>query len=330
MFFDSNEVLLHLLPNGFYDGGHDIMVVPAESEERVRQVISGFQPDVVLTYGWGNEQLPEKLCWIRACTREVGIPHVYWSVEDPTFLDNFVKPVVLTHGQPDFVFTICEESVQEYAKLGIPAAPLDWGFQPSIHRPLPPISKYDVSIAVVANSYHWVLGQYDIDYRMESMRVLIQPLLEQGIRIDFWGKGWEGMKPFLGQDIPADWLHGQLSYLECNKVYSSAKIVIGLQNFLTQMTQRTYEILGSGGFLITSDTPAVRKVFTPWRDLVVSSTPEETLFLVDYYLRHPQHRDTIRTQGQMAVQKNHSYRERADYILRVLREKGILKQEGTV
>ena len=51
-------------------------------------------------------------------------------------------------------------------------------------------------------------------------------------------------------DIPKDWIHGPMHYLETCKVYNSADIIIGLQNYQELITQRTYEILGSGGFLL--------------------------------------------------------------------------------
>nr|WP_052948036.1 glycosyltransferase [Aneurinibacillus tyrosinisolvens] len=131
------------------------------------------------------------------------------------------------------------------------------------------------------------------------------------------------MKQHLGTDIPLEWQHGYLHYTEANKVYSSADIVIGLQNHQTQLTQRTYEILGSGGFLLTQDTQEVRRLFTPGRDLVVSSSPEETLDLVHYYLNRPDKRDGIRARGLETVQK-HSYKARADYMIKTLNNTGIL------
>lgn len=56
------------------------------------------------------------------------------------------------------------------------------------------------------------------------------------------------MSKYIGREIPPNWIHGYLDYTEAYKVYSSAKVVIGLQNCESQLTQRTYEILGSGGF----------------------------------------------------------------------------------
>ena len=103
------------------------------------------------------------------------------------------------------------------------------------------------------------------------------------------------------------WLHGYLPYPDAHKVYNSAKIVIGPQNQLTQVTQRTYEILGSGGFLLTSDTPEIRRLFKPGKDLVVSRSAKQTRNLVRYYLKHPKQRERIRKQGKITVLR-HNYK----------------------
>uniref|UniRef100_UPI0011A495B4 glycosyltransferase family protein n=2 Tax=Bacillales TaxID=1385 RepID=UPI0011A495B4 len=76
---------------------------------------------------------------------------------------------------------------------------------------------------------------------------------------------------------------------------------------------------GSGGFLITSDTPEIRRLFKPGRDLVVSSSAEQTRELVAYYLKHPEEREKIRKQGKLTVRK-HSYARRARYMIRQLRK----------
>jgi len=132
------------------------------------------------------------------------------------------------------------------------------------------------------------------------------------------------MKAIFSREVPQDWIRGYLPYTEANKVYSSVDIVIGPQNLPGQLTQRTYEILGSGGFLITSDTPAVLRLFEPGRDLVVSASKEDTLRLVSYYLKNPEQRQKIREHAKYAVAK-HSYKHRAEYILDCLVKKNILQ-----
>jgi spore maturation protein CgeB len=57
--------------------------------------------------------------------------------------------------------------------------------------------------------------------------------------------------------------------------------------------------------------------------LVVSSTPEETLSLVKYYLNNNEAREKIRNQGEKTVQA-HSYLYRAKYMLDILKKENII------
>jgi spore maturation protein CgeB len=219
--------------------------------------------------------------------------------------------------QPDFVFTVCPAMVAYYRKLGIRAAHLDFGYHSSVHHPVASQEKYRGSLAIVANAYPDVLEKYPDHYRIDSLSTLVRPLLEENMRIDFYGQDWHKIQHILQHAVPPEWIHGYLPYTEANKVYSSVDIIIGLQNFQDQLTQRTYEIIGSGGFLLTNDTPEVRRVFTPGKDLITSTTPEETVELVRYYLDHPEERACIRTQGRLAIQ-NDTYRHRAQHMIKQL------------
>lgn len=200
---------------------------------------------------------------------------------------------------------------------------MDFGYHPSVHRQVRVHPKYRANVAVVANAYPDILKKYADHYRIRSLNLLIRPLIRSGVRTDFWGKNWDRMKPLLGARIPKKRIRGYLPYTKANQVYSSAKIVIALQNQLTQVTQRTYEILGSGGFVVTNDTPEIRRLFKPGRDLVVSRSPKETVKLVRYYLNHPGLRRRNREAGKKAVAR-HSYNARAQYMVHILREQRIL------
>lgn len=322
LFFESNPVWINLLPNGFKDAGHEVMVSGPLTQMNISEMINNFNPNLIITMGWGQEQTVEKQVWIRKAVRKAQIPHVFWSLEDPEFTQIYTVPL-LARMRPDFVFTICSSMVEYFTQLGFKSRHMDYAYDPSIHYRVDVIPEYKSLIAVVANSYYDVLKNYPLDYRKHSLKTLITPLIEQNIPVNFWGNDWDKMKPFVLYDIPNENIRGYIPYLEANKVYSSADIVIGLQNYTTQLTQRTYEILGSEGLLITCDTPEIRKLFTPGQDLVVSSSPEETLGLVRYYLNNPDEREKIRKQGKLSV-ANHTYRHRAEFIIATLQEHGIL------
>lgn len=322
LFALSGTIWVHTLPEGFRDAGHEVLVSGPIEESSIRKSIQEFKPHFMVSMGWGLDQTRERQLILRKVSREFNVPHVYWSLEDPAYTFNFSIPL-FQRMQPDFILTICQESAGYFKRLGFRADHMDFGYAPKIHHPIDAQGEYKARVAVVANAYPDILGKYPEHYRHQSIKTLITPLLRENIPIDFWGRNWREVSRYTGYDIPLSWIHGYLNYAEANKVYCSSDIVIGLQNYTGQVTQRTYEVLASGGFLLTSDTPGVRKLFKPSRDLAVSASPEETVKLVKYYLEHPLERKQIALGGREAV-RCHSYSERASLMM------GILKREGII
>lgn len=322
LFLTNSPIWKQTLPLGFRNAGHEVLVSGPLRETRIPSLIQSFGPGLIVTMGWGLEQQHEQQIMIRNHVHAAGIPHVYWATEDPNFTTEFTLPLLQTM-QPDFVFTICERRVPFYENQGIHAAHLDFGYGPWIHRRTKRRSRYHHDIVVVANAYPEVLERYPTHYRMKSIRRLIRPLVHKGVRIDFYGRDWDKMGHILDANIPRDWLHGPLPYSEGYKVYNSARVVIGLQNYRHMVTMRTYEVMASGGFLLTSDTPGVRRLATPGRDLIVSSSARETARLVHYYLKASNLRHRIRHHGRDTV-RPHSYTVRAQEMVEVLQARGVL------
>jgi len=323
LFLESGEIWSNSLARGFTANGHDVFISGPIHQENLSKTIETFKPNFAITIGWGEEHTKIKQHLIRQMMETYKIPLVYWAVEDPAYTEVWSIPLINTI-KPDFVFTICPDTVDTYKQLGIPSDYLDFGYEESIHHPIESDSKFETQIAIVANAYPDILESYPEHFRHRSLDILIRPLLKENIRIDFWGRNWSEMGEYFGVKIPKEWIHGFLSYADANKVYGSAKIVLGLQNYPNLLTQRTYEILGSGGFLLTVDTPGVRKRFIPGIDLETSLTPEETLQKVNYYLNHSEKRSEIQTRGRKSVER-HSYKSRANQIISTLIEKNILK-----
>ncbi|CUB56263.1 Spore protein YkvP [Bacillus subtilis] len=311
------------LPNGFIDLGHEVKVSGPLTDKNCEKLITGFNPDLIISMGWGPEKDTRyKQEHLYKLVKKSKSPHVYWATEDPTHTLTFTLPF-LKRVQPDFVFTICPSRVEEYKHMGIQAAHMDFGFHPKINFPCKTDPHFQYNLGIVANAYPDKLIQYPNHFRHISLKTLIKPLVESHIKIDFWGRKWNQMKKHLGYPIPLEWQHGYLHYTKTNKVYNSTKIIIGLQNHRTQLTQRTYEILGSGGFLLTQDTEEIRRLFTPGEDLIVSSSPKDTIDLIQYYSNNAVARNKIRLSGLKNVQK-HSYKARAKYMIETLHQERIL------
>lgn len=315
--------LIYTLPLGFKEAGHEVQKSGPITEDKLIRQIDKFKPDLIVSMGWNEDQFLEPQLITRRVTKATGIPHVYWSVEDPAFTEEFCLPFI-ERVQPDFVFSICPETVEEYKRRGIKAAYMDFGYSSLIHYPVTPRQHSKYSIAVVANLYPISLYNNEKFKRYESIKTLIIPLLKENIRVDFWGRDWERSESLLGYEIPKEWIHPYLSYLQTNDIYNSSNITIGLQNSDDLLTMRTYEILAAGGFLLTKNTDKVRSSLKVGEQLVASSSPEETVALVKYYLNHTDECRKISMQATTAV-VGKSYKERVQYMIEVLSREGILK-----
>ncbi|KAB2337200.1 glycosyltransferase [Cytobacillus depressus] len=325
LFLESDPMWIYGLPNGFVDAGHEVMVSGPLMDGTLEEMITSFKPDLIFTMGHTREHSDGRRLIIKKHVAHLGIPHIYWATEDPGYTHIFSLPLIETI-QPDFIFTICPPRVNFYQEKGYKAAHLDFGYHSKVHYPTELIVKYDVSLAIVANGYPMLHKKNPQYYRFEALKNLLSPFIMENLRIDFWGRYWNLMGPIIGKEIPKHWDHGFLPYTEANKVYSSADILLGVQNLDSQVTQRTYEILGSGGFLLTNNTAKIRSLFTPGQDLIVTSSPEETIKFVKHYVNHPEERLEIKKAGIEAVKK-YSYVERAKYILETLTNEGLISKE---
>lgn len=324
LFLENSPRWIYGLPNGFKDIGHCVKVLDLIDKKNILDILSEFKPNLIMSIGWKSRHDIKIIQSLQRYLKSHNIPFIYWATEDPGYSRLFTLPFI-QRTNPDFVFTICYEKVEYYKKLGIKSAYLDFGYHKSIHCPVKCEDKYKSPIAIVANAYPELLKKYPESFRLKSLKTLVSPILKNNIPIAFWGNDWDKMNSLLECEIPNECIRGYIPYPEANKVYSSASIVIGIQNQRNrpQLCQRTYEILGSGGFLLTSDTPRVRKLFTNKRDLVLSSSPNETIELIEYYLKNPYEREKIKANGKKAITK-YSYKYRAKYIIDVLNKRNII------
>lgn len=323
LFLESSQAWINGLPNGFKDLGNDVRISGELTEDSLSKILSEFKPDLVVTMAISNEIKPIKIGLINKYIRHLKIPIIYWATEDPAYTYSITLPII-KRLRPDFIFTICKRRIDYYKKLGFKVGHLEFGYHESIHKKVDICEEYKTSIVVVANAYYEFIKENPNCFREHSLNTLIVPLLKNNIRVDFWGRDWERMSEILDFSIPKEYIHGYLPYIEANKVYSSADIVIGLQN--KQVTQRTYEILGSGGFLITNNTPEIMARFKNKEGLIISSSAEETLDAVKYYLHNSDERKKIRELAQKVV-KQYSYKNRAIHAIEILKKEGMLSNE---
>ncbi|SMD08726.1 CgeB family protein [Sporomusa malonica] len=313
LFIDVDPQYLLGLPPGFEKIGCEVKILTDIVEEELEQLLAEYHPDLVLTAGWTKIHTDSRLRILGEMVEKYHLTHAYWATEDPRWTEEWSLPYIKAT-KPEYIFTIDRESVSFYQQLGFKAYYLPWACNPEFHRPAEPMEKYKCDIALVATA-----GITWSSYRRNSAQILLKPLVERGYDVAIWGKRWENLDPdIVGFNVDSRHLRGKLSYLETNHVYNSAKIILGFQNVTTELTSRTYEVMGARGFLLAPATSAVLEKFKPEKHLVVARSEDETLRLVDYYLDQDEKRKKIALAGQREVYSSHNtYNDRAAQILKL-------------
>lgn len=107
-----------------------------------------------------------------------------------------------------------------------------------------------------------------------------------------------------------------------NALYSRTKVVVGDTlcpnfNYPSYWSDRVYETLGRGGFLIHPYIKGMEKEFKDKEHLVFYeyNNFEQLKELIDYYLENEEEREKIRLAGHNLVKNNYTYRHRWQKIL---------------
>lgn len=103
-------------------------------------------------------------------------------------------------------------------------------------------------------------------------------------------------------------------------IYRASKINLNitLKTIRTGIPLRAFEIMGSGGFLLTNYQVDFFKHFEPNVDFVYYDSYEDLMEKTEYYLTHEKERREIAENGNEKVRQYHTYKNRFDTILEIL------------
>jgi hypothetical protein len=112
-----------------------------------------------------------------------------------------------------------------------------------------------------------------------------------------------------------------------NLLYANTKVCVGDTLCLNfdypyYWSDRVYETLGRGGFLIHPYIKGMEEHFDDKKHLVFYEYGnfDQLRQLIDYYLEHEDEREAIRRAGHEHVKNNHTYKHRWEKILAVIQE----------
>lgn len=130
-----------------------------------------------------------------------------------------------------------------------------------------------------------------------------------GTRFNLYGR--EGRGIVRGQDL--------------NNLYASTKVVVGDTlcpnfNYPDYWSDRIYETIGRGGFLIHPYINGLEKEFEDKKHVVFYeyNNLNQLQELINYYLEHDTEREEIRRSGHELVKNNYTYKNRWEAILKEL------------
>lgn len=127
--------------------------------------------------------------------------------------------------------------------------------------------------------------------------------------------------PNSGFSMPGLSNHGTVDpYTEAPLVFHQSRINlnISLRSIKSGIPLRAFEIMGSGGFLLSNYQEDFFENFTPGADFVYYESKEDLLAKISYYLTHEEERAAIAKNGHDQVAKAHTYRDRVREILSCL------------
>ncbi|MBD3420887.1 MAG: glycosyltransferase [Chitinivibrionales bacterium] len=126
------------------------------------------------------------------------------------------------------------------------------------------------------------------------------------------------------QDLPQKKVSPAVGYYtNLAQTYQQTQVNIDINRIVIRdgFTQRVFDCLASGAFIITSPKKVVDEFFVtggPQQELVVFRDGEDLQCLIDYYLDHEEQRQAIAARGRRKVLGRHTYDHRIREIFRVI------------
>ncbi|HEB56481.1 MAG TPA: hypothetical protein ENI98_09285 [Gammaproteobacteria bacterium] len=122
-------------------------------------------------------------------------------------------------------------------------------------------------------------------------------------------------------------LLSSISYDRIGTVYRNSDINVNVSRYqlIGSVNQRVFDVPVAGGFLLTDYKTDIDKLFELDREIICYSDGTELNEKVNYYLAHPEKRQSVIEQGRDRILQDHTYAKRLISLLSKLDELGIRK-----
>lgn len=312
LFTNNAPLIKYCLKTGFDNLGHETYIIDHENQlwdkskdsqiEIFKKAVEEFRPDIVFSECFANfsEQ-------IFHYTKEKGIFHAFWSIEDTPHV-HWIGDYWSDYA--DYIFTTTAECLPNYWNKGKKAELMLFGCNPDFHKTMPVDQSLSVDIVLVGNNY---------SSRSHQVTDFLIPLIEKGHDVHVYGNEWwiDG-----SQEIDLrnhqNVYKGYFPYEQLPSLYSSSKIALGFNcddHSVTQTSMRMYEVLSIGGALLLSPYTLAQEFL--FHDLIyLPKNTDEMLMMANEILSMTEIQRTEKAlKAQDFVQKYHNYTLRAKQVV---------------
>ncbi len=267
-----------------------------EMNRRLLAAAEGTAADLTFFFLFEDQIDPET---IRGVGRAGG-PTINWFADDHWRFDRFTR-----HFAPalDWSVTTDRDSLPKYESIGYDSVILS---QWACNR-----YAYDRTAAGL---------EYDVTFIGQSYGerpTTVERLRAEGIDVRCWGFGWPD---------------GRIEHDEMVRVFGASRINLNLSSAFSpperlpmrllrpllgrkeerrsQIKGRTFEVPGSGGFLLTDHVAHLEDYLTPGREIGVFESPDDLVSQVRWWLEHEDERAQAAEAGYRRVRAEHTYDHR--------------------
>ncbi|MFX0199429.1 MAG: glycosyltransferase [Candidatus Hodarchaeota archaeon] len=265
--------------------------------QRLNDLVSSKRFDLILIFKAENI-FPET---IRKIREKSGAVIASWMADDPFCFENIKNSLIYY----DYYFIWDSWYINSLRRAGV---------RDVIHLPLYTIPEVYKKVNLPEEERER-LGTDLVfvgEWRPDRENILSQ-LIDFDIKI--YGIGW-----LKNSKIPKRHLNEEVSIFEINKIYNASKIVLNVHHQWgkNDANFRTFEAMGSGGFLIDERKKDIVSMFKEDEEVVLYHGIEELRAKIRYYLKHEDERRRIAHAGSEVANREHTltkrYQQLFDYI----------------
>ena len=300
----GNLEMIRRFVSGKYNQ-HRYREADISNSHTLEESVLRIEPDYVLVLnGTSLTDRTLKFC------RKLGTRLIFWAYDSPIHL-NWIAEAAMGF---DLIYTYEPEDFATLSKAGavrfLPVA-----HDPSIYHPIAD-SHEEVDLCFVGSLRNYV------PERRRLVRLIADKFRDRTIEVWTDGGRWYSPYRFRTNMISRGrenlrLMMGAVDHPKINELYNRSRICLNIHNPQSRkaVNPRSFEILGSGRFLLTDKNMKDIESLRQGRDYEFYSSDHDLLDKIRYFLENDKERVRIAESGHQTTAIKHTYARRAQTIL---------------